>query len=294
MKKFNRYKVNASELPDLMTKEQGNTPPTQKETEEFFKIIQKDMVDITERQKGIIMDVISKTANYDYNSFSGTMKKLMYKHYAYSQYKISKVSVSSEKPMQLDKGEISEPAAIKLLSLADGVEYKKNDKLFSNQFFKGVPDIVVYENEKIVGVKDIKAPLDFIEYLERVDGDLLKDDAWEMRAYLDILDLRSGEICYCLVNMPDELKDKRLSEHTDRLTLKGYTVDHVKKIVKQIERSMGYDYIPDNLKIRRFTVERKSWFTKQAHASVKLLRQKMNRLHDKFTNTVTLVEIPEQ
>lgn len=293
MKKFNRYKVNCSELPDLMSKEQGNNPPTENDLSEFLKIIQKDMVDITERQKSLLLDVVSKTVNFDNNSLSATTKKSLYTHYAYSQYKVGKISLSGEKPLQFDKGEVAEPDAIKLLSKLDNKEYSKNTILYSNNFFKGIPDIVVTENNKIVGVKDIKVPIDFPSFLERVDGDCLRDDSWEMRAYLDILDLRYGEICYCLVNMPDQYKDKRLSEHRDRMILQCYTPEHIKRRLKQIEKSMLYDYIPDELKVRRFMVERKGYFTKQAHSRVRLLRQKLLQLHNKFTNPVILSEITE-
>jgi hypothetical protein len=272
-----------------MSKEQGNNPPTENELNEFYKILQKDMVDITERQKNLIDDVISRTVRHDTYGFSGSIKNSIYAHYAYSQYKVGKVSLSSEKPLQLDKGEVAEPDAIKLLSKIDGAEYKKNEKLFSNNYFKGVPDIIITENDKIVGVKDVKVAVDLPSFLERVDGDCLKDDAWEMRGYLDVLGIKSGEICYCLVNMPDQYKEKRLLEHHNRMILSGYTKEHIKKKLKQIEKSMIYDYIPDELKVRRFVVERKGYFTTQAHGRVKLLRDRLNKLHDKFTNPLNLI-----
>lgn len=273
-----------------MSREQGNNPPTENDMNEFLKIIQKDMVDITERQRATVLEIVSKAVNYDNYSLSATSKKSIYQHYAYSQYGISKVSLTSDKPLQLDKGEVAEPDAIKLLSSIDGVEYVKNTTLYSNRFFKGIPDIVLFNGDKIVGVKDVKVPLDFISFLERVDGDLLKDDAWEMRGYLDILDLKEGEVCYCLVDMPDQYKDKRLAEHQDRMLLQGFTKEHIRRRIRQISKSMMYDYIPDEFRIRKFPVHRKPYFTAQAHRKVKVLRAKLAQLHDKFTNAVPLLE----
>lgn len=287
-KKYFRYKVNASDIPHLMAHEQGNNPVTEKDFSDFLRITQKDMVDITALQKKLILEVISKTVNYDAGSVSTSFKKALYEDYAYSQFGAGKVALTGDKPIQFDKGEVAEPDAIQLLSKIDGIEYKKNDTLHYNKFFKGIPDIVIMEGDKIVGVKDVKVPLDLPNFLERVDGDYLKDDAWEMRAYLDILGLKEGEICYCLVDLPASYRKRRLGEHKLRMELLGYEPGRIKRRLKQIERSMIYDYIPEHLKVKRFTIERKSWFTKQMHERVKLIRSKLQLLHEKFENPLIL------
>lgn len=294
-KKFNRYKVNASDVPDLMSNEQGNKPATSEDFQNFLKIAEKQMVDITEKQKNTIHEIITQAVTYDNYSLSATIKKSIYQHYAYSQYKAGKVSGLGEKPLSLDKGEVAEPEAIKLLSSLDGVEYTKNEELFKSPFFKGIPDVIVRDDkQKIIGIKDIKIPIDLPSFLERVDGDYLKDDAWEMRAYLDILGLQEGEICYCLVDLPESNRKKRLEEHKIRMELKGYSPNHIKKMLKQIEHSMVYDYIPQELRVRRFPVMRKGYFTNQMRKRVKVLRDRLAKLHDKFINPLTLVEIPEE
>lgn len=294
-KKFNRYKVNASDVSDLMSYEQGYSPATEDDFQEFLKIAEKQMVDITERQVFRVNEIIRRGVQYDNHSLSSTGKKSIYQHYAYSQYKASKVSQLGEKPMSLDKGEIAEQDGIKLLSSLDGVEYTKNTELFSNPYFKGIPDILIRnENNKIIGIKDIKIPIDLPSFLERVDGDYLKDDAWEMRAYLDILKIPEGEICYCLVDLPESSRKKRLLEHKTRMEINGNDPVYIKKRLKQIERSMVYDYIPQELRIRRFSVTRKGYFTVNMHKRVKILRERLAQLHDKFINPLTLVEIPEQ
>jgi len=288
-KKFYRYKVNASDISDLMSAEQGNNPVTEKDFDSFLKIIQKDMVDITPSQKKLICEVIYKSVSYDSGSISGTFKKSLYEYYAFSQFHAGKISLTGEKPIQFDKGEIAEPEAIKLLSKIDGVDYKKNETLYSNKFFKGIPDILIMEDGEVVGIKDVKVPLDLPAFLERVDGDYLKDDAWEMRGYLDILGLKEGEICYCLVDLPETYRKKRLEEHRMRMELLGYEPARIRRRVKQIKRSMMYDYIPEELRVKRFKVERKGWFTGQMHKRVKLIREKLQLLHEKFENHLILL-----
>lgn len=287
-KKYYRYKVNASEIADLMSAEQGNRPVTEKDFNTFLRVIQKDLVDITPLQKNLISEVVFKTANYDSASVSGTFRKSLYEYYAFSRFGAGKVSLTGEKPIQFDKGEVAEPNAIDLLSKIDGVKYEKNNQLYSNKFFKGIPDVLIKEGEKIIGIKDIKIPLDLPSFLERVDGDYLKDDAWEMRCYLDILNLKEGEICYCLVDLPESYRKRRLEEHKIRMELLGYEPASIRKRLKQIERSMIYDYVPENLRVRRFTVERKNYFTKQMHQKVKVVRERLQTLHDKFEIPIIL------
>lgn len=286
--------MNCSELPELMSREQGNTPPSEKDLEEFLHILEKDMIDVTERQKYLLQQFVTKTVNYDRFSLSTTTRKALYRHYTYIMYGIGKVSLENKMPMQLEKGEIAEPSAIQLLSQVDGVEYKKNEKMFESPFFKGIPDIILEEGGKIIGVKDVKVSFDMPSFLERVDGDSVKDDRWEMVAYMDILGLKEGEICYCLVNMPDKMKEQKLRDYESRLTMLGIERDHIRKRLRRIEKSMVYDFIPAEKRVKRFTVQRKGYFTTQARNRVKLVRGLLSELHNKFENPLILPEIEEQ
>lgn len=292
-KRFSRYKVNCSELPELMSREQGNNPPSEKDLDEFLGILEKNMIDVTERQKWLLQQFVTRTVNYDRFGLSSTVRKAIYRHYTYVMYGIGKVSLDNKMPMQLEKGEIAEPAAIKLLSQVDGVEYKKNERLFENPFFKGIPDIIQEENGKIIGVKDVKVSFDLPSFLERVDGDSVKDDRWEMVAYMDVLGLKEGEVCYCLVNMPDQMKEQKIKDYESRLISLGIEKENIRKRLKRIEKSMVYDFLPPEKRVKRFTVHRKGHFTGQARGRVKLVRQVLSKLYDKFEKSVILPEIEE-
>jgi hypothetical protein len=290
MQKFNRYKVSATELPDLMSNEKGFRPMTENDWAEFLKIVEKGKQYISKNQINQLRDYVFMAIDSENPPLSALSKKHIYQHYAYARFGASKVSKGGKTPIQLDKGEVAEPDAIKWLSKIDGVEYHKNEKLFQNSFFKGIPDIVLYENEKIVGVKEIKVPVDLITFFERFDGNELIDDRWQMLAYLDILGLKSGEICYILVDMPENVRKARIRDAEEKYISFGYTPDHIKKLIKNIERSMTYNYIPDDKRIVRFEVSRKGYFTTQMHKRVKLVRERMANLHEKFENGLFLAE----
>lgn len=290
MKTFAKYKANCSELNDLMSREQGVNPPTEKDLDEFLKILQKSSIDITEPQKARLQQFVTRALNYDNYSLSATFKSAIYRQYAYYKYGVSKVSLGGKMPLQLEKGEVAEPDAIKLLSSIDGVQYEKNEKLYSNAYFKGIPDILLKEGDDIIGVKEVKVSFDLPSFLERIDGDSIKDDRWEVMGYMDIFNLRQAEICYCLVDMPSIMKEAKLKEAHDRMILLGATIRHIKNRLKQIERSMVYDFLPIEQRVKRFTVERKPYFVAQARGRVKKARKALAELDAKFKNSLILPE----
>lgn len=283
-----------------MAREQGVNPPTEKQFSDFLSILQKDIKDITVPMQEKLQRFVIKTVEYNDYPISIGFKRSLYEQYAYAMYGVNRVSNTRFVPLRLEKGEVAEPAAIALLSKIDGVEYVKNEKIFTNKYFKGIPDIVLEENGQIIGVKDTKVSFDLPTFLERVDNDSLKDDRWQMMAYMDVLGLKEGEIVYCLVDMPEQIKELRLREHEERMIDIGISKEHIKNRLKQIRNSMEYDYIPDELKIKRFKVERKPWFIRQIRDRVRLVRKELYDLDLKFqkkdiflTETDQLSQPPE-
>ncbi len=293
LKTFNRYKVNCSEVGELLSNERGFKVATNDDWNEFRRILDKGPETITDRQSQILKDHVFRAIDSENPPLAMLAKKNIYKHYAYARFGASKVSKGGKTPIQLDKGEVAEPDAIRLLSKIDGTVYQKNETLFSNPYFKGIPDILLYEGDKVIGIKEIKVPIDLISFLERIDGDHLSDDRWELLSYLDVLGLKTGEICYVLVDMPKDVRDAKAKEAKERYVSYGYTEDHIKKLLKNLEKSMMYNYIPEEKRVRRFTVSRQGYFTKQMHARVKVVRQRMADLHEKFENGLFLLENKE-
>ena len=125
-KKYSRYKVNASEVVELMSREQGVSKPSDEDLQEFFKILEKKEVDITDSQIDKLQKYVLRTTSYDSYPLSKTARKAIYKHYAYAEYGMSKVSNGGTTAIQLEKGSMGEPAAIELLNKLDNANYTKN------------------------------------------------------------------------------------------------------------------------------------------------------------------------
>lgn len=97
------------------------------------------------------------------------------------------------------KGTIVEPVSIALLSEVDFTEYTKNEARLENDWVGGTADIVT---DRIIDVKSSWSLSTFPAL--PVDG-YDKDYEWQLRAYMMLWNRNRAELCYCIVDTPDEL-----------------------------------------------------------------------------------------
>jgi hypothetical protein len=102
---------------------------------------------------------------------------------------------------QMDKGLQVEDASIELLNSVFFANYKKNTERKSNEWITGECDIYV-PGEKVIDVKSSWSLPTFPAVSQ--DGEE-KTYEWQGRAYMWLWDVEAFEVCYCLVNTPDEL-----------------------------------------------------------------------------------------
>lgn len=287
---ISKLKINCASISPLISRPKGNNPPTEKEWKEFFQYVSREYCDITERQKFITREIVSKAIDYDPEKLSDTVRAELCKIYSYEVYGKSALNAGGTKPFTLDKGNLAEPDAIKLLSRLDGVEYVKNQRLISNRWFKGIPDILIGKYKKYVtAVKEIKTSYDLPAFLSLLNKPCESDNIWQMTGYLDILQLDEGEICHCLVNMPESMikdEEKRVADRCQKLNLEEAEVE---KRLFQLKASMVYDEIPEELRVVRFTVTKDKVRIRMAHDRVKLARVWLKELHESFQKSINLV-----
>lgn len=271
-----------------MGRPKGVYPPTEKEMKECFGYLSREYSDLTERQKYIAREVMTKAINYDPDVLSDTAKNEICEIYAYEQYGKYSLSAGGKMPLTMDKGTIAEDESIKLLSKIDGIEYSKNKRVIANRYFKGIPDILVGQYRKyITGVKDVKTVFDLPEFLSLVDAPPRKNDVWQMMGYLDILGIESGEVCYCLVNMPESM----MIQEEERLRAKYTALDieeaQIQRKLAAVKFSMVYDDIPEQMRVVRHTIQRDSIKLREAHSRVTLARKWLKDLDGKFNDLLT-------
>lgn len=101
---------------------------------------------------------------------------------------------------EMQKGLIVENDAIRLLNEVRFTNYKKNLESKENDWLTGTCD--VYTSEKIVDVKSSFSLNTFPVVPE--DGEK-SDYEWQMRGYMWLYDVEEADVCYVLVDTPEEL-----------------------------------------------------------------------------------------
>lgn len=127
----------------------------------------------------------------------------------------------------LDKGNISEEDGVTLASINYGQFYVKNTRHFKDEYFKGTPDVVTYENSSLLAkhgdievwsivlmaklgiiateIIDLKCSWDlstFPMYDLKIKNKLYW---WQLQCYMHLTGARTAKLCYALIDTPLEL-----------------------------------------------------------------------------------------
>ncbi len=159
------------------------------------------------------------------------------------------------------KGLIVEDESIGMLDRLDGMDYKKNEEWFKNDYLSGTPDIIV-RNEAGLPIKiiDIKSSYDFSTLLAN-DGSPLNPLYYaQMQSYMALTGATEAEVCYCLVNMPQEqieAEKRRLYYALNAATEES--PEYVREVEKMLN-NFEFDEVPIQERILRFPVQRDNNF----------------------------------
>ena len=147
-----------------------------------------------------------------------------------------------------DKGLQCEDEAISLVNDVLGLGFIfKNEEHYSNDFITGTPD--VNTNEILLDVKCSYEASTF-PFFETEIPTLAY--FYQLQGYLWLTGKNEALLCYCLVNTPIEIvEDEIRREHW-----KHFKIDEDAEIREFVEKKHNFDQIPDNRKVKVFTIER--------------------------------------
>lgn len=180
------------------------------------------------------------------------------------------------------KGLIVEDESIGMLDRIDKMDYKKNEEWFKNDYLSGTPDIIV-RNEAGLPVKiiDIKSSYDFSTLLAN-DGSPLNPLYYaQMQSYMALTGATEAEVCYCLVNMPQEqveAEKRRLYYSLNAATEES--PEYVRE-VERMENNFTFDEVPIHERVLRFPVQRDNNFIFKLYTRVTECRKWLQDYDDK-------------
>jgi len=147
-----------------------------------------------------------------------------------------------------DKGIQMEDQAIQFASEVLNWEFVvKNETRFNNEWLTGEPDICT---DNLLA--DIKCSWNGSTF-PMFDSSLKnKDYYWQMQGYMMLTGHDSSELVYCLMNTPFEIvEDEVRREHW-----KLHLIDEDLDVRNAVQLSHNFDQIPNELRIKRFIVQK--------------------------------------
>lgn len=293
---FKNFKINCSQIGSLMGNARGGTkPPSETEIKKLFGILGRDYGELTEPMKHSAREILTKAILYDPKKPSATILNELILIYAYQVYGKGKVSMGNDSPHQLEKGTMAEPEAIKFLSKMDGIEYEKNDELFENKWFKGIPDIIIRdEASKTSKIIEVKTSYDLPSFILSRMKPEKASNLFEVMGYMNITGCKNAEIVHVLVDMPEKIanfEEKRLRERYEAFQLDQEIIED--RISSRMN-DMDYSDIPEKMKIFRRSVTLNRFAMKPAQLIATAAKRWLLDIHNTLTENIVVLPETEE
>jgi hypothetical protein len=169
-----------------------------------------------------------------------------------------------------DKGIQMEDQAIQFASEVLKWDFVvKNETRFNNEWLTGEPDICT---ENLLA--DIKCSWNGSTF-PMFDSSLKnKDYFWQMQGYMWLTGLEKAELVYCLMNTPHAI----VEDEVRRAHWKANLIDEDLDLREAVQSQHNFDHIPNNLRIKRFIVERNEDAIENIKEKVELAREYYEQL----------------
>jgi len=147
----------------------------------------------------------------------------------------------------MEKGTMVEEDAMTLYSRFRKQYYVKNEKMLTDDFIKGIPDIITEKT-----VIDLKSSWDIFTFFRTKQKAVEKMYYWQLQGYMSLTGKENARLVYCLVNTPQVLIDDEIH----RLQYKHLREADMLKARNQIEMNSIFDDIDIQDKIYEIEIKR--------------------------------------
>ena len=145
----------------------------------------------------------------------------------------------------------------------------KNTERFNNEWLTGEPDICT--DNLLVDIKCSWNGSTFPMFDSALKN---KDYFWQLQGYMMLTGHDTSELVYCLMNTPFEIvEDEVRREHW-----KLHLIDEDLDVRDAVQLSHNFDQIPNELRVKRFIVQKDEEAQAKIIERVKVARQYYNQL----------------
>jgi hypothetical protein len=204
--------------------------------------------------------------------------------YVYEKYGKEPVG-GAERSKYTMKGKLVEDESIMMLSRIDSQTYTKNDIRFKNEYLTGEPDIIVSKEGNAHKIIDIKSSYDFATLLANIGSPLNPLYKYQVQGYMALTGASEAEVCYCLVNMPQEIINAEKKKIFYALNVATEENPEFKRQLSKLENSMTFDEVPIQERVLRFPVQRDEEMISKIYKRVEACREWLEDF-DKFHTNI--------
>lgn len=289
---FKTVKFPVTDVINLFGGSKFTKPPTAKQIEKAVNILSKDdILSLCKTDVEALITVINKYSAQAPQRFSQTAISYLTEFYSEKELKRSRIStfdVDSNRKYQINSTK-NEPLAYQIISELDGIEYKKNNSLFENDYFIGRPD---FEHNN--SIKEIKTVSHYTNFLLLFSSQPGKDIQTQLHLYVDLKDCEEGELIFVATGICKEERDNYLIHAKNWYENMGYPQERVSKMLFRLERDINFDDIPIQQRVKRFTYKKNNEIVRFAKTRVTAARNWLAKFHEKYRKLLDLrSESPE-
>jgi hypothetical protein len=223
----------------------------------------------------LLSDLDNLYARKDEVNLSLTCRNYLIDLYVESKYGRTKDITNK----YIKKGLQVEEDSITLLSLTEKKFLTKNAMRLNNEFVSGEPD--AFSGEDIFRAEciyDTKSSWDLFTFSHSKYGqDINQDYFWQLQGYSDLTGCTNLALAYCLVNTPMPLINSEIQSTWYKMGCPAEDSGIYIETCAAIEKSMTYDDIPKEERIKIFKMERDTDAINKMHERILECRHYMNQ-----------------
>jgi len=169
-----------------------------------------------------------------------------------------------------DKGLEMEDEAIQFSSEVLNWEFVvKNEVRFNNEWLTGEPDINT--DNLLADIKCSWSGSTFPLFDETLKN---KDYYYQLQGYMMLTGHDTSELVYCLMNTPHQIVEDEVRRQHWKLNL----IDEDLDVRQAVQEMHNFDQIPNNLRVKRFIVQKDEAAQEKIKERVEIAREYYNQL----------------
>jgi hypothetical protein len=169
-----------------------------------------------------------------------------------------------------DKGLEMEDEAIQFASEVLNWDFVvKNEMRFNNEWLTGEPDINT--DNLLADIKCSWSGSTFPLFDETLKN---KDYYYQLQGYMMLTGHDTSELVYCLMNTPHQIVEDEVRRQHWKLNL----IDEDLEVRQAVQEMHNFDQIPNNLRVKRFIVQKDEAAQEKIKERVEVAREYYNQL----------------